>query len=156
MATTSEDPIVRIGRTADEIAAAIAGVAGSQVSRRPDATNWSATEIVCHLRDVEEMFLERIRLMLAAEDPKFAAVDPDRWAALRQYHRSDVRDALAAFRSLREETLSVLRGLTPAQAERGGTHLTRGPMKVRDFGPWMASHDDNHLDQLRRALKGQP
>jgi hypothetical protein len=45
--------------------------------------------------------------------------------------------------------------LTPAQWQRGGVHPTRGRMTVEDFVTMIAWHDDNHLDQLRRALDGK-
>jgi hypothetical protein len=35
-------------------------------------------------------------------------------------------------------------------------HPTRGRMTVKDFVGLMAWHDDNHLDQLKRALAGKP
>ncbi|MBI2155166.1 MAG: DinB family protein [Candidatus Rokubacteria bacterium] len=64
--------------------------------------------------------------------------------------------ALAGFRAKREETLKFLSGLTPEQWERGGLHPTQGRMTVKDFVALMAWHDDNHLDQLKRALDGKP
>jgi hypothetical protein len=80
---------------------------------------------------------------------------PDRWAEERQYLRNDVAAALAAFRKRREESLVLLRALTHAQWERGGVHATRGRITIDDFVTVMAGHDDNHLDQLRRALEGR-
>jgi hypothetical protein len=50
--------------------------------------------------------------------------------------------------------LSVLAALSPDQWQRGGIHPRRGRMTVGDFVTEMAWHDDNHLDQLRRALAG--
>ena len=45
--------------------------------------------------------------------------------------------------------------MRPEHWDRAGQHATRGRMTVRDFVGLMASHDDNHLDQLRRALDGK-
>jgi len=150
-----EEALARMARTADDYAAAIDGASEADLSRRPDRTNWSAREIVCHIRDVEELFLDRITLILATDGARFALVDPDPWVLLRQYERNDVSQALASFRRLREETLAILRGLTPDQWERSGTHITRGPLKILDIALHSTWHDDNHLDQLRRALRGQ-
>ena len=41
-----------------------------------------------------------------------------------------------------------------AQWRRGGMHPQRGRLTVEDFVTELAWHDDNHLDQLRRALAG--
>jgi len=40
------------------------------LGRRPDARNWSAKEIVCHLRDVEELFQVRFHMMVALDEPR--------------------------------------------------------------------------------------
>jgi hypothetical protein len=51
-----EQRMEHLTRTADELAAAIKGQSDIALSRRPDARNWSAKEVVCHLRDTEEVF----------------------------------------------------------------------------------------------------
>ena len=64
-------------------------------------------------------------------------------------------EALSTFKQRRGETLAFLRGLRPEQWDRGGVHPVRGRMPVKDFVALMAWHDDNHLDQLKRALDGK-
>ena len=148
----------RMGRTADDLAAAIRGQNDAVLSKRPDDKNWAAKEAVCHLRDTEELFQGRFQLVLGMDDPKLPPLDPatpDRWAEERQYLRNDAADAVAAFRKRREETLAMLGKLTSEQRKRAGVHPTRGRMTVEDIVTLMAWHDDNHLDQLRRALEGK-
>jgi hypothetical protein len=153
---TLEEQLARMDRTADDFAAALTGVPEAALTKRPDGKNWCALEVVCHVRDTEESFLARFQTIVTMDEPKFLPVEPDRWAEERQYLRNDVREALAAFRTRRVETVRFLRGLPPAQLDRGGMHATRGRMTIRDFVGLMAWHDDNHLDQLKRALAGQP
>ena len=101
--------LARLERMPEELAIAIQGQTDTTLSRRPDARNWSAKEVVCHLRDIEEQFILRFRTMLAMDDPKFLTLgdrplnlsewglaegdrlplDPDRWAEERQYLRQD-------------------------------------------------------------------
>ncbi len=165
----------RLERTPDDLAAAIHGHSDADLSRRPDAKNWSAKEVVCHLRDIEELFMVRFQNMLATHEPTFLvlgelppepglwgigdgvgpAIDPDRWAEERQYLRHDTTEALTALRTRRAESLVFLRRLTPEQWQRGSGHVTLGRMTYGDWVALMAGHDDNHLDQLKRALKGQ-
>ena len=47
------------------------------------------------------------------------------------------------------------RKLSPAEWNRGGIHALRGRLTLDSFASLMAWHDDNHLDQLRRALEGR-
>ena len=111
--------------------------------------------MICR-RDIEESFMARLQIIMLMNEPKFLPVEPDRWAEERQYQRNDAMEALQAFRARRDESLKFLRGLKVEQWERGGIHATRGHMSIKDFVSLMAWHDDNHLDQLKRALKGQP
>ena len=167
-----ERRMARLASTADDLTTAIDGQPDAALARRPGATNWAAKEIVCHLRDTQEMFLLRLETIAALNEPMIAAsgmgprilalkpdgqpATPDRWAEDRQYLRSDTADALKAFRRLREWTLAHLAALSPEQWHRGGIHPRRGRVTVEDFVTEMAWHDDNHLAQLRRALEGNP
>ena len=150
-----EQQLTRMGRTADDLAAAIRGKDDATLSRRPDAKNWAAKEVLCHLRDTEELFVARFQTIVAMDEPKLFPIDPDRWAEERQYLRAEAEHALRAFRRRREESLGVLRGLAGEAWHRGGIHPARGRMTIREFVTLMAWHDDNHLDQLRRALEGR-
>jgi len=150
-----EQRLQRIQRTADELAAAIRSKDDATLSRRPDRTNWAPKEVVCHLRDAEELFMIRFQTILGAEEPQLAGLDPDRWARDRQYLANDTGEALAAFRRRREESLTFFGKLEPEQWKRGGVHPVRGRFTIDDFLTLMAWHDDNHLDQLRRALEGK-
>jgi hypothetical protein len=116
----------------------------------------------------------RFRMMLAMDEPKVLVVgarppnpgewglvgdelpvDPNRWADERQYSRCDPTAALAAFRNRRAESLAFLARLTSAQWERESRHPTLGRMTFGDWTALMAGHDDNHFDQLTRALSGR-
>ena len=153
--TTTAEQIERMRRTPDDLAAALKGVPETILAKRPAENAWAAKEVVCHLRDTEESFMGRFQTILANDEPKFLPIDPDAWARDRQYLRSDASEALASFRQRREETFKFLSALPPEQWERGGIHPTRGRMTVKDFVALMAWHDDNHLDQLKRALDGR-
>jgi uncharacterized damage-inducible protein DinB len=146
----------RLARTADELATAIKGQSDSALTRRPQTQSWAAKEVVCHLRDSEEVFSARVELMLAMDaEPRLGVTDPDREAAERQYLRNDAEEALAAFRRRRAETLETFGKLTPGQWDKSGIHPVRGRMTIDDVLSTMAWHDDNHLDQLARALQGR-
>lgn len=64
----------RLERTADDLAAPMRGRSDADLLRRPDAKNWSATEIVC-------------QTMLAMDEPKVLSVgamptNPAEWAGM--------------------------------------------------------------------------
>ncbi len=154
--------LARLERTADDLAAAIGDRSDAVLSRRPDPKNWAPKEIVCHVRDTEELFMIRFATIMAADEPWFYGAGPARaqnvvarWAEDRQYLRNDTAEALATFRARRQESLDYIRKLTPEDLERGGIHSVSGRMTLDDFITQMAWHDDNHLAQLVRALEGR-
>jgi len=145
----------RLTRTAHALDVVIADQPEVVLCRRPDAKNWAPKEVVCHLRDAEELFMLRFQTLAAADAPPLVPADPERWAEDRQYIRSDAAEAVRAFRRRREESLAHLRGLGDAQWARAGLHPTHGRMMVEDVVNLMVWHDANHLDQLQRALRGE-
>ena len=152
-----EQRLERIGRTPAELAEALRGGSAEALARRPDGKNWAAVEVVCHLRDNEESFLLRLEQIMLMDEPRFVTTNPNRWAEERQYLRNDAAAALGAFAGRRADTLAFFRGLRPADWSRAGIHTdSRGRRTIDDFLSVMAWHDDNHLDQLRRALEGRP
>ena len=168
--------IERLALTPDEIAAALDGRDAPALARRPDAASWSPTEIVCHLRDVEELFQTRFHTILALDEPTILVVgaspadlapwriadrashplNQERWAEDRQYRRQDPLAALAAFGRRRDETVALLRGLSASDWERAGIHPSRGRLTLGDWVASLTGHDDNHMAQLARALEGRP
>jgi len=171
-----EARLYRLRQSPDELEAIIAGKTDAELGRRPDARNWSVTEIICHLRDVEELFQIRFHTVIALDEPRILVLgasaddlapwrfggaighplDPDRWAEDRQYARSDPREALGALRGRRAEILALLHTLSPAEWMRVGIHLGRGPLTLGDWVASLAAHDDNHMGQIHRALEGRP
>ncbi len=170
-----EHRLQRLARTADDLAAAMDGQSDGALSRPPGPKKWSAKEVVCHLRDIEELFMPRFHYMLGTDEPTFLVLaemppdpeqwgiggrvgmplSPDRWAEERQYLRNDTALALRAFRNRREEALALLGKLSPTQWHRGSVHVTRGRMTFDDWVALMAAHDDKHLGQLKHAVEGR-
>ena len=154
--TSFEEIITQLEKAPDEFAALIRGKNEELLSKRPDGKNWAAKEIICHMRDTDELFMNRLQAIVAMDEPKFLPVEADRWAEERQYLRNDVQESLSAFRKRRADALNFLRGLKPEQWERAAIHSTRGRETLRNYVELMAKHAPNHLDQLKRALAGQP
>jgi hypothetical protein len=146
--------VARCERTADELAAAVRGQSEAVLARRPDATNWAAKECVCHLRDAEEFFQAVLKTVPVQDKPAFPLPNPEPVAAERQYLNADAAQAAAEFRRRREETLRLLRTLSSEQWKRGFS-VGDNAMTLDALAALMAWHDDNHLDQLKRALEGK-
>jgi hypothetical protein len=152
-----EERLARLERTPSDLARLLRGQGDPALSRRPAPDAWSAKEVICHLRDAEEHLSGWVTLILAMDEPVLIeACTAARWAEDRQYARHNAGAAWDAFSRRRDETVALFGDLTPTQWQRAGRHRRRGRVTVDDLLSLMAWHDDNHLDQLRRALKGEP
>lgn len=152
-AALTPERLTRLRETSARLTALIAA-AGGQALVRPSPTAWSAAEIACHLRDIEEAYLDRMRFILMNDAPRLSLLDPDRWVEERQYRRCDAGAALAAFRARREDTFVFVESLAPDQWERGADHPARGRLTIRRIVHSLARHDAEHLDQAVRAVAG--
>jgi uncharacterized damage-inducible protein DinB len=148
--------IARLRCTVEQITALLAAASPATIARRPALDAWSVTEILCHLRDIEEAYGDRIRFVLANEEPALSQIAPERWVEERQYRRHEADAALAAFRARRHDTLALIETLDAGQWERAGRHPSRGRLTIRKIVHSLAKHDSEHCEQIARALAGQP
>jgi hypothetical protein len=154
---TPDERLARLASTPGQVASVVEGRSERALARRPAPGAWAPVEVLCHLRDTEEMFGERFAAILTMDEPILPKVGPAaRWAEERQYLRHDAAVALAHFRRRRGESLEALVSMSPSDWQRGGEHPERGRLSVDMFVAMMAWHDDNHLEQLTRAVEGRP
>src|SRR3712207_4781955 len=100
----------------NELEDLLGGVDDETFRWRPIPNKWSLKEIMCHLRDMEELaYLDRYRRMLSEDNPSLPNIDQDRLAYERGYNDQDARAALEEFKRLRAETVRALEA-APAEA----------------------------------------
>jgi DinB superfamily len=139
--------------SAGKLSRLIRGAAPQRLRRRPAPEKWSVVEILAHLADVELAVGYRIRAILGSPGTAIAAFDQDAWAAQMRYGKRNAKQALAAFRALRENNELLLQSLRPEQWEHFGMHAERGPESVRNIAEMIAGHDLNHIRQIEAILK---
>lgn len=124
-----------------------------QWQKRPSPDQWSLTEIVCHLRDVErEVYHVRFKNLIAAENAFLPGASPDEWAEERGYAKQNGREALEAFLSARKETVAMLRELSADIWNRQGEHTFFGPTSMHELVYLAVRHDDLHWEQIGNLL----
>lgn len=133
--------------------AEIVGEADDQRLAAAQPGEWSARTVMAHLRDDEFMVMRlRIARMLVEDVPELAPFDEKAWAASR-YTGRDARDELISdFRTQRTASVEILRRLGPEELRRGGSQPEYGSFDIHWWLQHWVSHDNNHLDQISRAL----
>lgn len=121
---------------------------------KPSPEEWSLTEIVCHLRDVEaEVNLPRLKSILKEQNPFLAGKDTDLWANERNYQAQDLQKALEDFTRQRMELLNLLDQLTPTDWELPARHAIFGPVRLHEITRISADHDRMHLKTVRQLVQ---
>ena len=116
---------------------------------KPKEDEFSATENVCHLRDIEEEgYSVRIRKLLEETDPLLADLDGARLALERDYNRQNMFNALERFTSARSGNVAAVRSLPPEDLSRQGTFEGSGPITLAKLLLMMREHDRSHLTEL--------
>lgn len=117
------------------------------------AGEWSARDVLAHLRDLESLVM-RLRLvrMLVEDDPELPGFDEDRWHQEHAKARDRKETLLGDFMLQRQASLNILSRLAPGEWERGGRHASRGPITVQSWVEWWVEHDRQHVSQFEAAI----
>ena len=125
------------------------GLTDGQLRHRPRDGQWSMKETMAHLLKVErDVFLPRLGLMASEHRPVFERFDPDAWAAERDHREGDFAEEWRQFSALRDETVALVRSLSPAAAGRLGLSSFFGPITLAQYATHVVDHDIEHLAQL--------
>jgi hypothetical protein len=125
-------------------------------TRRPEGTGFSVIEHLCHLRDLDVIAGERIRLVVTSKLPPLSSVDGTALAMQRAYQKQDGKAALLAFRRFRGDFCNELQSLSKKQRLRCGVRDEVRRMSVDDLVTEMHEHDQTHvleLDELAAEFK---
>lgn len=146
--------LVALARFVSRLQTEINAAASLNWHSRPTRNDWSLTELVCHLRDVErEVHQARFRALIANDSAFIAGADPDPWAVERNYLAQDGAQALAQFAAARHSTIALLQPLPPEMWQRRGRHAFFGPTSMHELLNLVVQHDQAHWQQVRALLR---
>ncbi len=150
----SEREVVEALRaTPETLAQLLAGVPQERArAARGGDEDWSVIEVVCHLRDTEEVVMQRMRTLRDADEPLIAGFDQEALVHERNYAATDLQDALAGFIHWRTQHAADLAALPITEWDRTGTHTEIGPVSIRSHSLHIVWHDAIHLAQIARQL----
>jgi DinB superfamily len=141
-----------LARFVEVLPALVAGLDDAAWRARPAPGEWSPVEIVCHLRDEEDLdFGARFRVILAGDD-HFAFIDPEALVVTRRYREADPANALAAFVRLRRASLDLLAAAPLDRLSRSALRPSGGRLSGLDLLASWVAHDRLHLQQLAGTL----
>ena len=120
---------------------------------RDGADGWNVTEVMCHMRDFDEIFHKRAVMITEQENPDLGSYDHDQMVIDGNYNAQDKDKVFADFAAHREQFAEFFAHLTEDQWERAGNHPERDyPFTLLDAIMQVGLHDANHLEQITRIL----
>lgn len=140
------------------IAEATEGLTAAQLrtSPNPDEGEWSARDVLAHLRSCSDVWGDCIAVILAEDGPTIRAVNPKTWIKKTDYREQEFGPSLQVFTRQRSELLEVLEPLAPEQWKREATVTGAGKPLIRSvhtYAQWLARHERSHVRQIERIVQ---
>jgi len=120
-----------------------------------DGAEWTAKQVLAHFVTIERSMHWLFKNILSGGSGSPEDFDVDRFN-LRQTKKLDgltVEELIEQFRSVREGTVAIVRGMTEQDLNREGMHVFLGHGKLERFIIWAYEHARIHEDDIRKALQ---
>jgi uncharacterized damage-inducible protein DinB len=143
---------------ANSLSHAIAGLSRDELLAYPVPGTWSIQQIVLHLMDSDLISSDRMKRVIAEENPTLIGYDETAFARGLFYEALDAGLAAGVFAKNRQLTAEILRRVPEEAFDRFGTHSERGRVKLAQLVQGMVEHLEHHLKFLteKRRLLGKP
>lgn len=148
-----QELIAKYDRGPSELRAAVAPFSTIQVRTPASPGAWSVLQVVCHIADFELVYADRMKRVVAEENPTLFGGDPDVFAAKLAYSQRDLRDELDVICSVRRQVSRFLKTLKASDFDRTGQHSTDGPLSLTTLLQRIAGHIPHHLKFISGKAK---
>ena len=121
----------------------------------PIPGKWSTLEVICHLADFEIVYADRIKRVIAENEPTMCGGFHNAFAARLAYQQRNVEEELLLIESIRKQVAQILRTLQPEDFQRRGIHSEAGPLTLESLVQRITGHIPHHvrfIDEKRKAL----
>ena len=152
---TIEQVLTLLADTPPRVAALTAGLLPAHLHTRPNPDEWSANDVLAHLRACADVWGDCIVAMLAQDTPTLRAVNPRTWIRKTDYLEQDFEPSLHAFTTQRADLLAVLEPLAPEGWSRAATVTGAGKVLQRtvlSYAQRLAVHERPHVKQIERIV----
>jgi uncharacterized damage-inducible protein DinB len=124
---------------------AIDGMTDEQINAAPIPGKWSTRQIICHIADFEPVYANRMKLIMAEENPTMFGGYPAVFAAGLAYDERDIEEELQLIAAVRRHVARIMKTLKPEQFGRTGEHSIDGPISLEVLLQRITNHIPNHI-----------
>ena len=151
----TEQVLTALAETPQRIAELTDGLTLDQLHAVPAPDEWSANDVLAHLRACADVWGNCITERLEPETPTLRAVNPRMWIKQTNYRKQKIWRSLRAFAAQRASLVAVLELLPSKAWTRKATVTGAGkPLErtVLFYAQWLARHERPHLKQIERIV----
>jgi len=152
MTCTHEEMLERMGRFPERVIRLIEHESLDDLRRAGPGGSWGAVEHVAHLRDFDDVSLDRIDQILSDNAPELDLFDTDVRAIERDYHAQNPLETAEEFRRVRSKLVNRLDGLKDEDWHRTARIAGRAPITLETLIRQLDEHDAEHFSALRDVL----
>ena len=148
---TIERVLTLLAETLMRIAALTADLSPEELQMMPTPDEWSANEVLAHLRACADVWGNCIRTILAEDQPTWRAVSPRTWIKQTDYPELEFPPSLRAFTTQRADLLAVLSPLPIDAWERSARVSMVGRVLERtvlSYAERLVVHEKPHIKQI--------
>lgn len=152
---TNEQVLTRLAEQPPRIAVLTGGMTPAQLRSRPSPDEWSANEVLAHLRSCADVWGGCIRRILTEDRPAIRAVSPRTWINRTDYLELEFEPSFHAFTTQRTALLAVLEPLPPEAWSRVAIVTMVGKVLERtawDFADRLVGHERGHVNQIEQIV----
>ena len=140
--------------TPRRLAATSEGLSDDLLSQPLESGEWSAVDILNHLRACEEVWMHSVHAILAHDNPRLQEIHPRQWVkTVNPFTTQTFYQGLQVFTLRREALLITLGALSLDDWAREG-RIDRRTHSVYSHFRRMVLHEDGHCDQIEEMLSG--
>ena len=150
---TIEEVLTLLEEAPPRIAALTDGLSPAQLHAAPSPGEWSANDVLAHLRSCSDMWGKYIAMILAEDRSTFRAVNPTTWIKQTDYPELEFRPSFQSYTMQRADLLAVLKPLPRESWSRSATVTGAGKPRERtvlSYARWLANHERSHFKQIAR------
>jgi hypothetical protein len=152
---TVEQVLALLVATPPRLAELTLDLTESQLHAAPHRGEWSANEVLAHLRACADVWGSCMMTIISQDRPTIRAINPRTWIKDTNYLEQEFRSSLGVFSKQRTQLLKVLEPLASKGWSR--TAMVTGAGKpleltVLSYAQRMAVHERPHLKQIERMV----
>ena len=120
-----------------------------------DGAQWTVQQVLAHFITIERSMQWLFKDILAGGPGSPEGFDVERFNRTqpRKLDGKTGDELIAQFKSVRNDTVSIVRSMSDADFDREGRHAFHGHGKLERFITWAYEHVGLHLEDLRKRLQ---